>query len=75
MGRTLLSPKLLEAKGFTERLMFGDIYYVKYKIAVVYKFRWIPCTMDFGQPLCTNIYIDTWEELVRLAQDAGIDIE
>jgi hypothetical protein len=74
MGRTLLSPKLLREKGFAERLMFGDIYYVKSKIAVVYKFKWIPCTMEFGEPLCTNVYIDTWEELVDLAKNARIDI-
>ena len=74
MGQTLLSPKLLREKGFEERLMFGNVYFVKSKIAVVYQFRWIPCTMEFGEPLCTNVYIDTWEELVRLAKNAGIDI-
>ena len=74
MGKTILTPTLLREKGFSERLMFGNIYFVKSKIAVVYNFKWIPCNFELGQPLCTNVYVDTWEELVRLAKEAGIDI-
>lgn len=75
MGKTTLTPSLLREKGFVEKLMYGNIYFIKSKIAVTYNFKWIPCSTEFGQPLCTNVYVDTWEELVRLANEAGIAIE
>jgi len=66
MNKTLLTPEILREKGFEEKLMFGHICYVKGKYAVVYSFAWIPCALEFGQPLSTNVYVNTWEELEAL---------
>lgn len=66
MEGTILTPQILREKGFKEKLMFGHICFVKGKYAVVYSFAWIPCTLKFGQPLSTNVFVNTWEELENL---------
>ena len=69
MEQTPLTPKVLRNKGFKERLMFGQIVYVKGKCAVVYSFAWIPCNIESGIPLATNVFVNTWEELEKLMEE------
>ena len=73
MGNTPITSELLRQKGFVEKTIFGKNMYVKNKIAIMYSFSWIPCTLEFGQPLSTNIYVTTWEELEKLMMEGGQD--
>lgn len=66
MSKTILTPQVLRDKGFEEKLMYGHICFVKGKDAVVYSFTWIPFSLENGQPLNTNVYISTWEDLESL---------
>ena len=75
MNSTLLTPKVLREKGFEERLMFGRIIFTKGIIGVYFESVWIPCNMESGLPLHTNMYVNTWEELVVLSKKANIDID
>lgn len=47
-------------------MMFGHISYVKGEYAVVYSFARIPCTLEYGQTLSSNVYVNKWEELENL---------
>ncbi len=66
MEETKLNPQVLRDHGFEEKIMYGYICYVKGEYAVVYNFAWIPCTLESGQPLCSQLYVDTWEQLEAL---------
>lgn len=66
MSETILTPQVLRDKGFEEKLMYGHVCFVKDMYAVVYSFAWIPCDLKTGQPLSTNVYVNTWEELETL---------
>lgn len=59
-------------KGFEEKSMFGEIVYVKGQVAILKKTKWIPCHLKSGEPLSTNLCVDTWEELEKLMQEGGI---
>ena len=69
MKQTPLTPKVLRDKGFKEKMMYGQIVFVKGKYAVVYSFAWIPCNFKSGTPLATNVYVNTWEELEKLMEE------
>ncbi len=73
MNETQLTPQVLRDHGFEEKMMYGHICFVKGKVALIYSFAWIPCTIDFGQPLCQQSCVNTWEELERLMQEGGIN--
>ena len=72
---TYLTPKVLRENGFEERLMFGRIIFAKGIVGVYLESKWIPCNMETGLPIHTNVYVNTWEELKALAKEANIDIE
>ena len=72
MNGTPLSQKILLENGFEEKNMFGQEVYVKGNVALVKSFKWVPCQMESGEPLATNLYVDTWEELETLMQEGGI---
>ena len=69
-----ITPKLLREKGFEERLMFGNITFVKNKVAVVYNYFWHPCNLDTGQPLTNLQPVGTYEELERVVREGGLTI-
>lgn len=71
MNGTPLSRETLLEKGFEERTKFGQEVYVKGNVALVKSFKWVPCQMESGEPLATNLYVDTWEELETLMQKGG----
>lgn len=69
---TPITPRLLREKGFEERMMFGQVVYVKANCALVYSYAWIPCNLDSGTPLSTLVFVNTWEELEKLMKEGGI---
>ena len=71
MGKTQITPQLLLQKGFDEKMMFGQTIYVKGKYALVHSFAWVPCNLEFGTPLSTNMYVNTWEEFEKLTLEGG----
>lgn len=71
MNGTPLSREILLEKGFVEKTKFGQEVYVKGDVALVNSFKWVPCYMESGEPLATNVYVDTWEELEKLMQEGG----
>lgn len=56
---------LLE-KGFKPEIIENQIFLRNNQIAVTYNHVWIPCRMVNGAPICTNVYVNTWEELEKL---------
>ena len=68
---TKLTRQILLKKGFEEKMMYGQIFFVKGNCAVVYSFKWVPCDLKSGAPLSTNVYVDTAEELEKLLQEGG----
>lgn len=74
MEETPLTPKLLREKGFEERLMFGNITFVKNKVAVVYNLFWHPCNMETGQLLTSQNPVGTYEQLERVVREGGLTI-
>ena len=72
MEHTPITPQLLRQKGFEERMMFGHVVYVKENCALVYSYAWIPCNLNSGTPLSTNVYVNTWEEYEKLMQEGGV---
>lgn len=72
MGKTPLTPQILREKGFEEQMKFGHVFYVKGKCALVYSFAWIPCNLEFGAPLSTNVYVNTLEDLEKLMTEGGL---
>lgn len=73
MNETKLTPEVLRNNGFREELRCGHICFVRGNVALIYNIVWIPCTLDFGQPLCQQSYVNTWEELERLMQEGNIN--
>lgn len=69
MSSTPLTPQLLRQNGFEEKMMFGNVVYVKGKVGIVYHFFWLPCNIKTGAPLSTSIAISTYEELQRLIKE------
>jgi hypothetical protein len=67
-----LSREILLEKGFEERTKFGQEVYAKGNVALVKSFKWVPCHWESGEPLATNVYVDTWEELEKLMQEGGV---
>ena len=71
MAGTPITPQRLLQNGFEEQLNDGKVFYVKEQKSVTYSYGWIPCNMDFGQPLCSLTYVNTMEELEQLMQEGG----
>lgn len=71
MNRTELTPQVLMNNGFEQRTWFGHLAFIKGKCAVVYSFHWMPCNAESGEPLSSNTYVTTWEELEKLMQEGG----
>lgn len=61
-----LSIQLLLDKGFKPEIIENQIFLKNNQIAVTYNHVWIPCRMVNGVPVCTNCYVNTWEELGNL---------
>ena len=62
-----ITKDLLLQEGFKERLIEGQIVFVKGHIALVYMFNsWIPCHYSYGTVLVDRLYINTMEELATL---------
>jgi hypothetical protein len=58
---------LLREIGFEERIIEGQILFVKGHVALVYMFNsWIPCHYSYGTILVDKLYINTMEELSAL---------
>ena len=74
MSSTPLTPELLRKKGFEEKMMFGNVVYVKGKVGIVYHFFWLPCNMETGAPLSTLTGISTYEELQQLVKEGGLTL-
>ena len=72
MNGTPLSREILLKNGFKEETKFGQTIYVNGTVALVESFKWGPCNYESGQPLSTNTYINTWEELMTLMQEGGV---
>lgn len=69
--QTMLTRQILLENGFEEKMMYGQIFYVKGNCAVVHSFKWVPCNLESGVPLSTNVYVNTMEELEKLLQEGG----
>lgn len=74
MGKTPITPLLLQEKGFEEKTMFGNICYVKDNVAIVYNFQWLPCNLETGKPLSTLITVNTYEDLEKIVKEGGLSI-
>ena len=72
MEKTIITPQLLLEKGFEEKGIPEQIFYVKGDCALTYTHAWRPCNLSFGTPLTTNVYINTWEEFEKLMEEGGV---
>ena len=54
--------------------MFGNITFVKNKVAVVYNFFWHPCDMETGQLFTSQNPVGTYEQLERVVREGGLTI-
>lgn len=62
-----ISKEILLENGFDERVVNGQIVYVKGHVALVYIFNvWIPCHFSYGTVLVDRLYINSMEELEEL---------
>lgn len=75
MHNTEITPELLLEKGFKIQIIEDKTFFRKGDIGLHYDHVWVLDTFSFGLPYCTTIYDNIWEELVRLANEAGIDID
>ena len=69
-----ITETLLLEKGFEKKCINGGCYYVKGKVGVVYNDIWLPCNIETGEPYNTGIYVETLEDLYKLANKAGIEM-
>ena len=67
-----ISEEVLLKNGFEKRSNRNGVFYVKGKIGLVQNVRWLPCNMETGEPHSTNTYVNTIEELYKLAKDGGV---
>jgi len=74
-NKTKITPELLLQKGFKVQIIDGKTFFNKGKVGIYLEQKWKPCNKYFGLPLDTNIYIENWEGLECLANEAGIDID
>lgn len=72
MEGTPLSREVLLDKGFEEKTMEGKTVFVKEGVAIVFTTQWMPCRLKTGKLFATNLYVNTWEELVSLIQKGGM---
>lgn len=60
-------------EGFEKKCIKGGCFYVNGEIGVVFNDKWLPCNIETGEPYNTGVYVETIEELYKLANDAGIN--
>ncbi len=66
-----MSEKILLENGFERKLGKGGYYYVKGEVGVVQNTKWLPCNVETGEPVNTGVYVDSLDELYRLAKEGG----
>ena len=72
MAGVPITTQLLQQKGFEEKVMFGQTVFIKGECALVHVFEWVPCNVESGRPISSNIYVKTWDELAKIMQEGGV---
>lgn len=75
MNNTEITPELLLEKGFKIQIIEDRTFFRKGLVWLCLDKVWIPCKMINGELRHTNEYVRTWEELERLVNEAGKDID
>lgn len=65
-----LTVGLLTEKGFQPEIVHNQLFLKKGHIAITFNYQWIPCRIINGIPLCTNCYVETWEEFEKLISES-----
>ena len=68
-----ITEKVLLANGFIKKYGKGGCFYAKGKVGLVKNIKWQPFDTEDNIPL-SDTYVNTIEELVKLAQEAGVTI-
>lgn len=66
-----ISEEVLLENGFEKRQGRNGYFFVKGRIGVVQNVKWLACNVETGEPDETNTYINTIEELYKLAKEGG----
>lgn len=69
-----MSEKVLLENGFEKKLGKDGYFYVNGNVGVVHNDFWLPCNVDTGAPYAGTSYVNTIEELYRLAKEGGKSI-
>ena len=69
-----MSEKVLFENGFEKKLGKDGYFYVNGNVGVVQNIKWLPCNVETGEPINTSVYVNTLEELYKLAKEGGKSI-
>ena len=67
-----ISEEVLLENGFEKRQGQNGYFFVKGRIGVVQNVKWLACNVETGEPDGTNSYVNTIEELYKLAKEGGV---
>ena len=67
-----ISEKVLLENGFEKKNGQNGSFFVKGEIGVVQNIKWLVCNVETGEPHGTNSYVNTIEELFKLAKEGGV---